>query len=123
VVEDNPVNQTFAKLLLIKLGCTPVVAGNGQEGLDALEHGRFDMILSDVQMPIMDGYSMTQAIRAREKMTGAHLPIVGFTAHAMQSDRDRCFQAGMDAHVSKPVDRDELVEVMAALMSSPVLPH
>jgi signal transduction histidine kinase len=122
VVEDNPVNQTFAKLLLIKLGCTPVVTSNGQEGLDALEHGRFDMVLSDVQMPIMDGYSMTQAIRAREKMTGGHLPIVGFTAHAMQSDRDRCFEAGMDAHVSKPVNRDELVEVMASLRYSPVLP-
>nr|MEE4269393.1 ATP-binding protein [Candidatus Krumholzibacteria bacterium] len=121
VVEDNPVNQTFAKLLLIKLGCVPVVAAHGQEGLEALEQETFDLVLSDVQMPVMDGFSMTQAIRAMEKTSGGHLPIVGFTAHAMQSDRDRCLESGMDAHVSKPVNRDELVEVMASLMCSPVL--
>ncbi len=116
VVEDNPVNQTFTKLLLVKLGCAPVVAGNGQEGLAALASGQFDLVLSDVQMPIMDGFSMTQAIREQEAASGGHLPIVGVTAHAMQSDRDRCLEYGMDAHVSKPVDRDELVEVMASLM-------
>ncbi len=109
LVEDNPVNQKVAVRMLEKLGHTPVVACNGREALSTLEMERFDVVLMDVQMPEMDGFEATAAIRAREKATGApHLPIIAMTAHAMKGDLERCLESGMDGYVSKPVQKKEL---------------
>ncbi len=111
-MEDNPVNQTFARLLLTKLGCAIMIADHGEQGLEMLAHGTFDVVLSDVQMPIMDGLTMTARIREDEAGTGRHIPIIGVTAHALRSDRDRCLEAGMDGYVSKPIRVEELVSAM-----------
>jgi len=117
VVEDNPINQTFARLLLKKMKCEPVIASNGQEGLDAFRREAYDVILSDVQMPVMDGISMTERIREDEKSSGGHVPIIGVTAHAMASDRERCLNSGMDAYVTKPIRSEHLLEVLSDLLT------
>lgn len=115
VVEDNPVNQTFARLLLQKLSCAVAIAGNGQEGLEQLANSHFDLVLSDVQMPVMDGLTMARRIRAHESGADRHVPIIGVTAHALREDRDRCLAAGMDGYVTKPIKVQELVDVMTAM--------
>ncbi|MGH7225115.1 MAG: response regulator, partial [Gemmataceae bacterium] len=116
LAEDNPVNQTLAVRLLEKQGHSIVVAGNGREALDAIERQPFDMVLMDVQMPEMDGFETTVAIRARERGSGQHLPILAMTAYAMKGDRDRCLDAGMDGYVSKPVQPRELWEAIDRLV-------
>ncbi|MDR3620676.1 MAG: PAS domain S-box protein [Paludisphaera borealis] len=121
LAEDNPVNQRLAVSLLKKRGHSVVVAGNGREALAAVDAQRFDAVLMDVQMPEMDGFETTAAIRAREAGTGVRIPIVAMTAHAMKGDRDRCLAAGMDAYVSKPIQSHELFEVLEGL--SPVPPN
>jgi two-component system, sensor histidine kinase and response regulator len=108
LAEDNAVNQKLASRLLEKRGHTVVVAGNGHEALKALEKEEFDLVLMDISMPEMDGLEAARAIRASEKTTGAHLPIIAMTAHAMKGDRERCLDAGMDGYVSKPVQAHEL---------------
>jgi two-component system sensor histidine kinase/response regulator len=113
LAEDNPVNQEVAARILEKRGHEVVVVNNGREAVDALEPGTmapFHVVLMDVQMPEMDGLDATAAIRAREKSSGGHIPIVAMTAHAMEGDRDRCLKAGMDGYVTKPVEADRLVE-------------
>ena len=108
LAEDNLVNQRLAVILIEKQGDSVEVAHNGLEVLAALERGTFDLILMDVQMPQMDGFETTIAIRKKERISGGHIPIVAMTAHAMASDRERCIQAGMDAYLGKPVRVDEL---------------
>jgi len=110
VAEDNAVNQELAVRLLEKQGHTVAVAGNGREALEALEKAAsgFDVVLMDVQMPEMDGFEATAAIRQKEKATGKHLPIIAMTAHAMKGDRERCLAAGMDDYVAKPIQAKEL---------------
>jgi two-component system, sensor histidine kinase and response regulator len=108
LAEDNRVNQTLAMRLLAKRGHTVVIAGDGREALAALDRESFDLVLMDVQMPEMDGFEATAAIRAREKDTGTHIPIVAMTARAMSGDRERCITAGMDDYVSKPINLAEL---------------
>jgi len=103
--------------MLEKRGHSVLVAGNGKEALEALETEAFDLVLMDVQMPEMDGFEATAAIREREKKTGHHLPILAMTAHAMQGDRERCLEAGMDGYVSKPVRPKELFEAIEAVMA------
>ncbi len=119
LVEDNPVNQTVAVKMLEKMGHTLTVASNGQEGLEFFDKDKFDLILMDVQMPVMGGLEATQAIRAREaRRTWAaggqwrSTPIVAMTAHAMQGDRDRCLAAGMDDYIAKPIKPAELRAVV-----------
>jgi PAS domain S-box-containing protein len=112
LAEDNAVNQKLATRLLQKRGHEVTVANNGREALAALENESFDVLLMDVQMPHMDGFEATAAIRTREQLTGAHLPIVAMTAHAMKGDREKCLQMGMDAYVSKPLQARELLEVV-----------
>jgi PAS domain S-box-containing protein len=107
LAEDNPVNQKLAVRLLEKQGHTVFVAGNGAEALKAIEQQPFDLVLMDVQMPEMDGFEATAAIRARER-GGGHLPIVAMTAYAMKGDRERCLEAGMDGYISKPIQPREL---------------
>ena len=96
-----------------------VVAVNGREALKALETETFDIILMDVQMPLMDGFEATAAIRDAEKTTGAHIPIVALTAHALKSDAERCLGHGMDAYLSKPIRAEDLYAVIDRL-SAPV---
>ena len=113
LAEDNPVNQLVASRILEKRGHVVVVVNNGREAVEALEPGAtapFQVVLMDVQMPEMDGLDATAAIRAREKSSGGHIPIVAMTAHAMEGDRDRCLKAGMDGYVIKPVEAGRLVE-------------
>ncbi len=119
VAEDNPVNQLLTVRLLEKEGHTVRIAGNGRVALQALDENDFDLVLMDLQMPEMDGFEATARIRARERTSSAHLPIIALTANAMVGDRERCLAAGMDGYVSKPVDikrlRAEIGRVQSAL--------
>ncbi|MHC4945402.1 MAG: response regulator [Planctomycetota bacterium] len=109
LAEDNPVNQKLAIRLLEKQGHSVVVTDNGEEVLVALERDRFDVVLMDVQMPVMDGLEAAAAIRKKEEETGEHIPIIALTAHAMKGDMEKCLAAGMDAYLSKPINKDELM--------------
>ena len=122
LVEDNPVNQTVACKMLEKAGHEVTVAGNGQEALEIMDTRHFDLVLMDVQMPVMGGLEATQAIRAREArkswaMAGnwRPVPIVAMTAHAMAGDRQRCLEAGMDDYVAKPIKPRELFAAIARM--------
>jgi signal transduction histidine kinase/DNA-binding response OmpR family regulator len=108
LAEDNLVNQKCTVRLLEKRGYEVEVAATGNEALAALARGAFDAVLMDVQMPELDGLETTAAIRAQERDTGAHLPVIAMTAHAMKGDQERCLAAGMDDYVSKPVRAEEL---------------
>ncbi|MGD0694031.1 MAG: response regulator [Terriglobia bacterium] len=121
LAEDNAVNQMLAVRLLEKRGYSVAVANNGREALAILEGAAFsgfDAVLMDVQMPEMDGFEATAAIRAKEKPLGKHLPIIAMTAHAMKGDEERCLAAGMDGYVSKPVRADELFANIEKLFPS-----
>ncbi|MFS8069533.1 MAG: response regulator, partial [Byssovorax sp.] len=108
LAEDNLVNQTLAVRLLEKAGHTVFVAGTGRDALAAIASASFDLVLMDVQMPEMDGLEAIAAIRAAEKETGAHLPILAMTAFNMKGDRERFLAAGLDGYVCKPIDVREL---------------
>src|SRR5579864_725489 len=112
VAEDNPVNQRLATRLLEKRGHRVSVAGNGFEALAAWRKESFDLVFMDVQMPEMDGYEATAAIRKEEKNSGGHVQVIALTAHAMKGDRDKCLAAGMDGYLSKPIRPQELDEVL-----------
>jgi signal transduction histidine kinase/DNA-binding response OmpR family regulator len=112
LAEDNLVNQRLATRLLEKRGHFVVVAGNGLEAVAAFEREKPDLILMDVQMPEMDGFEATAAIRAKEKGTGNRVPIVALTAHAMKGDREKCLANGMDGYLTKPIRPQELDEVL-----------
>jgi two-component system, sensor histidine kinase and response regulator len=112
LAEDNAVNQKIACRVLEKQGYEVTVAADGHQALAALAEAEFDVVLMDVQMPEMDGFETTAAIRALERETGRHLPIIAMTAHAMQGDRERCIAAGMDDYVSKPLKIQELIELL-----------
>jgi CheY-like chemotaxis protein len=113
LVEDNVVNQRLATRLLEKHGCVVMVASNGRDALNILDREAFDLILMDVQMPEMDGFETTAAIRNKEKVTGGHVPIIAMTALAMKKDEERCIEAGMDTYVSKPFRSHELLAAIA----------
>lgn len=122
LVEDNLVNQRLASLLLRKRGHEVVVAGNGQEALDALAQATFHAVLMDVQMPVMDGFEATGRIRGRETEGGPRLPIIAMTAHAMKGDRERCLAAGMDAYIPKPIQAHELFATLENLAQPHMAP-
>jgi CheY-like chemotaxis protein len=103
VVEDNEVNQKLAKKLLEKMGHEVSVVGNGAEALEEIRQQEFDLVLMDLQMPVMGGLQATRKIRESEQGTGRHTPIVAMTAHAAAQDQRRCEEAGMDGYVSKPI--------------------
>jgi PAS domain S-box-containing protein len=115
LAEDNLINQKLTVRMLEKQGHQVVVTNNGREALSALDREPFDLVLMDMQMPEMDGFEATAAIRAKEKTTGKHIPIIALTAHAMKGDRERCLAAGMDAYVSKPIQLRELSEAIENL--------
>jgi len=109
LAEDNLVNQKVVIRLLERENYEISVAGTGRQALAALERDRFHLVLMDVQMPEMDGFEAAAAIRARERVTNQHIPIVAMTAHAMTGDRERCLAAGMDGYIAKPVHKLELL--------------
>jgi len=113
VAEDNAVNQKLALALLEKAGHRVSLAITGADAVSRWREGDFDLILMDVQMPILDGLEATRQIREQEKTMGSHVPIVAMTAHAMAGDRERCLQAGMDDYLSKPIHRPELLAMLA----------
>ncbi|HYM09876.1 MAG TPA: two-component regulator propeller domain-containing protein [Bryobacterales bacterium] len=118
LAEDNLVNQKLAVRLLEKMGHQVTVAQNGREALEAWQRRPFDLIVMDVQMPEMDGLAATAEIRRQEQANGARVPILAMTAHAMKGDREKCFAAGMDGHVSKPFNPEDLREGIRALMTA-----
>jgi PAS domain S-box-containing protein len=118
VAEDNPVNQELMKELLGKRGYTVKLARNGKEAIEALGKDRFDLIVMDIQMPVMGGLEATAAIRAKEKVSGKRVPIVATSAHAMPSDRTTALEAGIDAYLIKPVRPNELYETLDRLTGS-----
>jgi CheY-like chemotaxis protein len=107
LAEDNPVNEKVATHTLRRLGYEVHAVANGQDAVAAWRDGRYDLILMDCQMPILDGYEATREIRALEGGT-RHIPIVALTAHAMKDDDAKCMAAGMDYHLTKPLDRERL---------------
>jgi signal transduction histidine kinase/CheY-like chemotaxis protein len=113
LAEDNRVNQKLATALLQKAGHQVSLAVNGRDAVNKWREANFDLILMDVQMPEVDGFEATRQIRQQEQITGRHVPIVATTAHAMIGDRERCLQAGMDDYLSKPINRLELLAVLA----------
>ena len=116
VVEDNPANQKLAAFILKERGHMVDIAENGRHGLDMAQRNQYDVIMMDVQMPLMDGLEATKAIRAREDGR-CRVPIIAVTAHAMEEDRQRCLAAGMDGYLSKPIDAQEMFTLMERLAS------
>jgi two-component system sensor histidine kinase/response regulator len=112
LAEDNPMNRQIVVELLQTRGHSVKLAANGHEVLQALDRDSFDVILMDVQMPEMDGFETTAAIRNRESESGGHIPIIALTGMATESDRKRCLEAGMDAYLGKPVRARELFDTV-----------
>jgi signal transduction histidine kinase/ActR/RegA family two-component response regulator len=125
LAEDNPVNAKLAVRLLERLGCRVEVASNGREAVDMIRSMPFELVFMDCQMPEMDGFEATRVIREWERTTREpgstreRLPVVALTANAMQGDRERCLEAGMDAYLAKPIDRAELARVLAEWGGAP----
>ncbi len=108
LAEDHAVNQLVIGKWLTRKGWEVTIVTNGQEVLDIIEQQKFDLILMDIQMPKLDGITATKMIRKRERATGTHIPIIALTAHAMEGDRERFIEAGMDAYVAKPLNSPQL---------------
>lgn len=125
VAEDNAINRKLATRLLEKHGHTVVIAENGRAALDALARESVDAVLMDVQMPVMDGFEAIRTIRASERRSGTHLPIIALTAHAMKGDRERCLEAGADDYLTKPIRTGALLTALdhMASLSSGSLAH
>lgn len=116
LAEDNIINQKLSTRILRSQGHAVVVVADGREAIAALGRKAFDLILMDVQLPGMSGLEATAAIRKREKETGAHVPIIATTADAMQGDREKCLEAGMDAYISKPIRPTEIFRTIATVL-------
>ena len=123
LAEDNIINQKVALGVLAKIGYRADVASNGREVLTALEKTPYDLILMDVQMPEMDGFEATAAIRQKESEMGRHIPIIAMTAHAMKGDRELCLEKGMDDYVSKPIQPKDLSAAINRQLGNMVLPQ
>jgi signal transduction histidine kinase/CheY-like chemotaxis protein len=112
LAEDNRINQLVARGILTQAGHTVVVAQNGSEAIALLSAGSFDAVLMDIQMPGMDGFQATAAIREIEKVSGDHIPVIAMTAHALEGYKEKCLAAGMDGYVTKPVRPDLLLKAL-----------
>jgi CheY-like chemotaxis protein len=117
LAEDSLVNQKLAVALLRKHGHDVVVADDGRQAVSVVKEQQLDLILMDVQMPEMDGYEATAAIREYERKQGRHTPIIALTAHAMTGDRERCLQAGMDEYVTKPIRSEQLFDTIELVLT------
>ena len=118
LAEDNPVNRILAVRLLEREGCQIKVTCDGREALAAFESASFDLALVDIQMPEIDGFGVTSAIRRYETANGGHLPIIAMTAHAMKGDAEQCLASGMDGYVSKPITAGRLFEEIEAVLTA-----
>jgi PAS domain S-box-containing protein len=118
LAEDNEINQKLAVALLQDQGHLVRVADNGAEALRMLEEEQFQLVLMDMQMPVLDGLQATRLIREREKLAGTRIPIIALTANAMQGDRERCLEAGMDGYVPKPIDPATLYRAVDAVAAA-----
>jgi PAS domain S-box-containing protein len=118
LADDNAINRELTVRILSKRGHMVSVVPNGKMALEALDAQSFDVALMDVQMPEMDGFETTAAIRRKERMTGSHLPVIALTAHAMKGDRERCLEAGMDGYISKPIQAQELLEITESFVGN-----
>jgi CheY-like chemotaxis protein/HPt (histidine-containing phosphotransfer) domain-containing protein len=129
VADNNRVNQRLVENILTRRGYTIVTADDGESALKALSQQPFDLVLIEVQMPQMSGLEVTSAIRAKERSTGSHVPIIAMTAYALKGDQERCLLAGMDGSVSKPVrskrllSRIELALGRRVLKAKPISGH
>ena len=123
VADDHDANRSLATTVLTKRGHHCVEAASGHQVLEALARRTFDVVLMDVQMPGMDGYQTTAAIRKREDQEGGHVPIIALTAHAMSGDREKCLLAGMDAYLAKPLRPSELVQLVESVPASQTRPE
>jgi two-component system, sensor histidine kinase and response regulator len=112
VAEDNLINQKLINKLLLNRGYNTLVVEDGQKAVEALQNKSFDLILMDIQMPIMDGYQATEYIRSVEKLTGQHIPIIAVTAFAMESDKKKCYELGMDDFLAKPFNKHDFYDVI-----------
>jgi two-component system, sensor histidine kinase and response regulator len=117
VAEDNPVNRKLAASILQRAGHDAILVTNGKEAVDAVTRERFDVVLMDVQMPVMGGFEATRLIRELEASSGRRTPIIAVTAHAMKGDREDCFAAGMDGFAPKPIQSAKLLEMLDRLGS------
>jgi len=115
-VDDRKLNQKIGQSLLLKFGHTVDFANNGVEAVQMVEKRSYDLVLMDIQMPLMDGYEATHVIREREKSTGIRLPIIAVTANALKGEIERTFKAGMDSYIPKPIRRDQLQSTIEAVM-------
>jgi len=122
LAEDNAVNRLLARRLLEKHGNTVNAVENGREALEAIERERPDLVLMDVQMPVMDGLEATRTVRAKEHASGLHLPIIALTAHAMKGDRERCLAAGADEYLTKPIRAAELFAALGRMKTGNIGP-
>ena len=118
LAEDNVINQMLAVRILEKRGHSVVVAENGEAALETLRTSLVDLVVMDVQMPVMGGCEATAKIREMERETGLHVPVVAMTAHAMKADRERCLEAGMDDYLTKPIQPKEFVRTIERLASA-----
>jgi CheY-like chemotaxis protein len=112
LVEDNKVNQMVASKMLAAMGLTVDLADDGEKALAALAQTRYDLVLMDCQMPVLDGYQATRAFRSQEPQGGKRLPIIAMTANAMEGDRQKCLEAGMDDYIAKPVKKELLRKLL-----------
>jgi len=119
LAEDNAINQRVTQHMLRIAGHQVTVAQTGKLALASLEQNAFDVVLMDLQMPEMDGFQATAAIREQERLSGRHLPVIAMTAHALKGDRERCLAAGMDDYISKPVTSGSLLAALAATQLLP----
>ena len=123
VAEDNLVNQKVATHMLERWGCRVDVVGDGRQALEAVARVAYDLVLMDVQMPEMDGFDATAAIRRREAPTGRRTPIIAMTAYVLEGDRDRCVEAGMDDYVAKPITALALLQAVSRWGTRPISPE
>jgi len=123
LAEDDLISRRLIKILITKMGHHVEVVDNGRKAVEKIEKNDFDMVLMDVQMPVMDGLEATKIIRGREeKGEMERLPIIAVTAHAMKGDKEKCLQSGMDDYITKPIDEEQLKDKIDYLSKNPVQP-